>query len=188
MKLYYTVSSGNEVQQTKPQLSLGGYKSSSPLVNSQIGNLFSDITPVTINNFNQDQFIGLVLKNETGSIITGVNIWFEYGDSCYSKFSLAAVDMVSNADHHLIMEHIPTINSQPLSGDFVEADGISNAADVGGLAIDEQIGIWIKRTLLPDVVATQQASVYAPDPLLPGRFYEVVLPKLDEINLGISWT
>lgn len=190
MKLYYTVSSGSEQVQTKTSLSLGGYKSSSPLVNSQIGNLFSDITAVTINNFNQNQYIGLVLKNETGIAVTGVSMWFEYPDQCFSIYRVAAIDMITDSSGDKIMEHISNISSKPLNAEFYEAADGDHPVDLGDLAIDEQIGIWIERELLPEVITAQQSDVYAPDPdpAHLSRFVEVVLPKLDEINIGISWS
>ena len=192
MRLYYTVSSGTEAVQSKPSLSLGGYKSSNPLVNSQIGNLFSDITTLTVQQFNQNQFIGLILKNETGAAVTGIQMWFEYPDGCYSDFTVAAVDLSTDENGNKVMEQIPTINSQPLYGEFYEANGPGNAVDIGDLGIDEQVGIWIQRSLLTDVILAQQANVAEKVPNTYGYNYDsyqpVILPILDEINLGISWS
>jgi len=190
MKLYYTSPTGSEAVQTKPQMSLGGYKSSTTLTNSQFENLFSDITNVTVQNFNQNQYVGLVLKNELGSDITGVKLWFEYLENSYSLFRVAAVDMSIDASENLQMEHISDMYSKPLNGEFFEADTVDNAVDLGDLIADEQIGIWIERELLTDVILEQQSAVYAPDPDLSkeGRFVEVVLPKFDEIKICISWS
>jgi len=378
MRLYYTAVNGAEVAQPVPQLSLGGFKSSSPLTNSQFGNLFGDITPVSISNFNQNQYIGLILKNETGADVTGVKFWFGLPEGCYTKLKIAAVDLTDDGQ----MEHIPNMSSKPLNADFVEAteDGVNsvkagyiyneyalegiapagwhvpskvefetmvttlggfsaassklkeagsnetgfsmklsgvrgvdgfagkdlfgelwastlavegenftmsfvvmneftsiqqlsfekgcyirlikdnsvntgtmtdrdgnvyttvkignqvwmaqslavtkladgteipnvtdetewaalttkgycaydndisyaieeniNSADLGDLTNEEQIGIWIERELLLDVIETQQATIYAKDPMLENRFIEIILNKLDEISIFLSW-
>ena len=182
MKLYYTAASVAEAVQSKPQLSLGGFKSSSPLTNAQFGNLFGDITPVTISNFNQNQYIGLILKNETGGDITNAKIWFELPDGCYVNINVAAVDLTTDGQ----MEHIPNISSKPLNADFVEAN-VDAPADLGDMVDGEEIGIWIERELLLDVIETQQAAIYAKDPMLENRFIEIILNKLDELSLCLSW-
>jgi hypothetical protein len=181
MKLYYTVSSQSEAPQTKPQLSLGGFKSSSQLANSQFENLFGDITPITISNFNQNRYIGLVLKNETGADITNVKLWFNYPDGCYTNLKVAAVDMIQDQ-----MEHIDTPTSKPLSGDFYVATE-EVKADLGDLIDGEMIGIWIERELKLDVITEQQSNIYEPDPALESRYKEKEINKLDEIEIFIEW-
>lgn len=188
MRLYYTASSEPEAAQSDPRLSLGGYKSATALTNSKFGNLFSSITPVTVVQFNQNQYVGLVLKNETGIAVTGIQLWFEYPTGCYSKFRVAAVDMVEDTDGNLRMEHLPDINSKPICGEFYEADGEVNKVDLGDLINEEQIGIWIERELLLSVISAQSEAVYEVDPDLQGRFKEVVLPTDEEIKIGISYT
>lgn len=187
MYLYYTVIQGDEVAQDKPRFSLGGFKSSSRVVNSQVGNLFSDITNTTLSSYNQNQYIGLVLKNETGAIRTGVQMWFEYPAKCYSKLRIAAVDMAADANGLLQMEHIQTVNEKPLMSEFFEADGTTNKVDIGTMAISEKIGIWIERELLLDIISADQAVIYEADPVNLGRYIEVPLGKEDEIKIGISW-
>lgn len=188
MKLYYTVSSASEAVQVKPHLSLGGYKSQSQVTNSQFGNMFSEVTPTTISNFNQNQYIGLVLKNDSIIDVTNVEIYFTFPTGCYSILRLAAVDMVADSAGTLQMEHIDNQFSKPLNATFYEASGSANKVDVGDLDAGTQIGIWIERELLIDVITAQQAAVYEPDPALEGRFKAVVLDKYDDIGMKISWT
>lgn len=188
MNLYYTVSSQPEAIQMKPQLSLGGYKSSVKLRNSQLGNLFGDITPFTISNNNQNQYIGLVLKNETGGDITGVKLYFTYPTDSYSLFRVAAVDMFTGSDSNLQMEHIGQITIKPLTGEFFEADGVANQVDLGDLTAGEQIGVWIERELKLDDIKVDQDKVYELVPGYTDRYQEVELNKLDDIKLNISWT
>lgn len=187
MYLYYTTITGNESEQIVPALSLGGYKSSSRLQNSRFNNLFADISNLTIVNFNQNQYVGLVLKNELGAIKTNVKLWFDYPAKCYSKFRVAAVDMSLDSSNALQMEHIDNINSQPLSGDFFEADGADNKVSLGDMAINEQIGIWIERSLLLDFIKSDQSAIYEDDTDKPGRVKEIPLTKEDDIKINISW-
>jgi hypothetical protein len=188
MYLYYTVSSGVEAIQLKPQLSLGGYKSSVKLRNSQLGNLFGDITPFTITTNNQNQYAALILKNETGAPITTVKMWFEYPADSYSKLRVAAVDLFIGVDSVAQMEHIDMSTSKPLNGDFFEADGEANPVDLGDMVAGEMIGIWIERELLIDFIKLDSSNVAK---LVTGHtdLYEAVeLNQLDEIKIGISWT
>lgn len=187
MYLYYTAITGSETEQNKPSLSLGGFKSSSRVVNSKFGNLFPDISNITISNYNENQYVGLVLKNELGVTKTNVEIWFEYPEKCYSKFRVAAVDMILDSENNLQMEHISTINEQPLNAEFFEADGDLAKVGIGDMVANENVGIWIERSLLLDFIKTDQASIWVDDPANNGRVIEVVLNKEDDIKIGISW-
>jgi hypothetical protein len=189
MKLYYTVSSASEAVQSKTHLSLGGFKSSSLLPNSRLGNMFPEITPTTISNFNQNQYIGLVLKNEVGQFVSNITIYFTFPEGCYSKFRIAAVDMILDSNGDLQMEHVDNQFSKPLNATFYEASGSGNAVVVGDLVDGEQLGLWIERELLLSVITAQQSAIYTadPNPIYPGRFIPVVLPKFDEIGVSISY-
>jgi hypothetical protein len=187
MRLYYTVSSEPEVQQTKPNLSLGGYKSSSPIQSSIIGNLFGDISMYTVKNNNQNQYIGLVLKNETGGIIENVKLWFDYNDDCYSNIKVASIDLSVDGDGRYVMERVSSINSKPIYAEFFEANTEVNAVDLGGLQVDETIGIWLKRSFLIDKIKEDQNNIYQKVPGNEYLYEEIVLDKEDNIELSISW-
>jgi hypothetical protein len=187
MKLYYTTSSAPEVAQPKTILSLGGFKSSTPVRNSEFGNLFGDVSLITPSNFQQNKYIGLVLKNETGSRVTYVALWFEYPTGCVTKLKVAAVDMAANANGDMYMEQIPNQSSKPISGEFYEATSDSKA-DLGSMEIGEQIGLWIERELLVNILSQQSQDVYEQDPANVNRFREKAIVQFDEIKLNISWT
>jgi len=55
------------------------------------------------------------------------------------------------------------------------------------MAINEQVGIWIERSLLLDFIKTDQSAIYEDDPAHPGRVKEIVLAKEDDIKIVISW-
>ena len=188
MYLYYTVSSQPEEVQLKPQLSLGGYKSSNKVVNGKINNLFSDITPMSVSNFNQNRYIGLVLKNELGADKTNLKLWFVFPEGVYSVFRIAAVDMALDSNSNLMMEHIDTVNTKPLYVDqFYEANGEVNAVDLGDLTNGSQIGLWIEMGLLIDDIKSSYDDVYIQDPSNSYRYLEVEKEKLDEIEIHLTW-
>ena len=187
MRLYYTVIQGDEVIQVSSRFSLGGFKSQSRVPNSQIGNLFSDISNSTVSSYNQNQYMGLVLINELTVPVINAKVWFVFPDKCYSLLRIAAVDMAADQNGNMQMEHIQTIYDKPLMADFVEADGEDNKVGIGDLAVGEKVGIWIERELLLDFIKTDQNAVYKDDPVNLGRVLPVPLTTLDDIQIGISW-
>ena len=187
MRLYYTVASQPEVAQNKPSVSLGGYKSSSPLPNSVVGNIFSDISMYTVKNANTNKYIGLVLKNESTKDAVNIEVCFIYPTGSASKFRIAAVDMALDADDQYYMEHIIDNSSKPLYAEFLEADGEANKVNIGDLAIGEVVGIWLERELLLDAIKTQQNDIYQKSPDDEYRYVEIELPKEDNIGFTISW-
>jgi len=187
MKLYYTAASQPEALQPKPMLSLGGFKSSSPVPNSVMGNLFGDVSMYTVKNNNANAYIGLVLVNDGTEDAFGVNVWFDHPDESASTFSVAAADMGTDSEGNKFMEHVPSLNSKPLYAEFAEADGEINRVNIGDLPVGGQVGVWIKRSLNIDALKAQQNSIYKQDPLDPYKFLEVKLPKEDTVGIGLSW-
>lgn len=186
MRLYYTVASQQDDPQAKPNLSLGGYKSLTPVPNSILGNLFGDISMYSVKNASGDQFIGLMLVND-GVEARQVQIWFKYPTNCASVFKLAAVSLATDTDGQQYMEHISNYSSKPLYAEFEEADGEVNRVNVGDIPAGGMIGLWVSRTLNLECLKVQQNAIYTPDPADPYRFNEIVLPKEDLIEIGMSW-
>lgn len=189
MKLYYTTSQGSESSQDKPSLSLGGYKSSTPIPNSKFGNLFGEISQLTISQYNQNSYIGLILKNELAGAANNVKLWFDYPTNCYSKFKVAFVQLSTDSDGQLYMERISDKYSKPLmlSSDFVEANGEINKVNVSNFLVGSQIGVWIERELLIDVIKADNSVCYE---LIPGstdRYQAKDLGNEDDIKLNLSW-
>lgn len=187
MKFYYTVASQPEDRQAKPNLSLGGYKSSSQLPNGVFGAMFQDISMYTVKTNNQNKYIGLVLVNDTGQAAKDVELWFGYPTGCLSKMKFAAVDLATDTDGNLYMERIPHNSSKPLYAEWSEADGEVNRVNIGDIPIDGVIGIWFERELLLDTIKEQQNAIYEVNPNDPYRYNEVELPKEDSIEIGLNW-
>lgn len=186
MFLYYTSLTAEGIEQVSPYLSLGGFKSASKVDNGMLNNMFSDISLHSISNKNQNRYIGLVLKNETAAPLTNVKMWFEHPADSYSILKMDVIDMALNSAGVLQMESIRTINSKPLYADFVEAT-VDSKYDVGGLAVGEQIGVWIEMELLIDFIKTDMEEVAIPDPANTYRYLEKPKNTQDLIKLKISW-
>lgn len=189
MKLYYTTSQGSEQTQDKPTLSLGGYKSSSPVPNSKFGNLFGEISQMTISSYNQNSYIGLILKNELPGAANNVKLWFDYSANCYSKLRVSFVQLSTDSEGQLYMERVSDKFSKPLMivTDFVEADGEANQVDVSSFPIGTQIGVWVERELLMDVIRQDNSECYELVPGYTDRYQAKDVGNQDDIKLNLSW-
>ena len=185
MELFYTTSAGEDQIQELPQNSLGGFKSAVNVKNDDFDNLFGEISTLTINQ-DKDQYIALVLKNTTGTAITNVEVWFEVPETSYATFQIAAVDMVPNKDGVYQMERRRDIFDKPFNAEFFDCD-VDNKSLIGDLAIDEMIGIWIKRKLNVTVIDTDQAAFYEKVPNNDYMYQNVELSQEDKIDFKLSW-
>lgn len=187
MRLYYTNSTGTDIEQSKSSLSLGGYKSSSKVPNGVFNNMFADITPATVSNFNQNRYIALILVNETGKALENVNFWFDLPEVCSGTFKIAAVDLVLQTDGSYLMERVDSVYEKPVNGEFFESSGEINAVDLGNLAIGEQIGLWVEMALKVEDIKDNMETVYEVDPTNEYRFQEIEKDKFEEISINISY-
>ena len=190
MKIYYTTPTAQDAIQTDPRLSLGGYKSANPVPNAVFDNLFGEISQYLLSKeIPEAEFIGVILKNETGVDAKNLQLWFEYGVDCYSKLLVSAVDLVADAAGVLRMEHIPSRNSTPLYADFYEANSVANAVEIGDLADGEMVGLWFQRQLVADLAKTIQADdkLYITDPNHTDMVMAVVPVKSDSILIKMEW-
>jgi hypothetical protein len=198
MKFYYTTSAGeNQVQKNKT-VSLGGYKSASSVPNNFLNNLFGDISLLGIQR-NQDQYIGLVLVNETGADVTDINLWFEYpvdnetdlNNISDTKLEVAAVSMSKDAIEVDIMEHIDNMYAAPYNAEFFEADGETNKVLLGDLDQSAKLGIWFKRSLLIDKIKESYSTRVIKDPTKASddnQYIEQTLPTEDNIKIVLEWS
>ena len=142
MRLYYTTTAKQDSPQQKPSQSLGGYKSSSPVPNSALGNLFSDLSLLTLEK-NLPEYLGLVLKNERDNSVSNIKIWINNPVNNLCKYKLAVVELSSVNS----FEMLPSINSKPLYAEFYDVDSEVNSIEIGPMLRGEQYGIWLERTI-----------------------------------------
>lgn len=183
MKFYYTTSAGvDEIQQDITN-SLGGYKSITPVPNGKLRSLFGDITELTYSK-GSDTCIGLMLKNETGGAITGVKVYFDYPINCYSTLMVAAVVPSTDDEGDKYIERLDSSSSLPFSATFYEADGETNAVSLPDMAIDAQLGIWIKRTVSKAAAITEyNASITKSGDV----YIQADLSIEDDIDIVVEW-
>lgn len=185
IKLYYTTPEKEGVEQIRPMLSLGGYRASNTIPNDEFGNLFGEITPLSIDK-NKDEYRALVVKNESSQKLTDVKLWFEYPEKSYSKFLISAVQMREDENGELAMEHVNTIYSRPMYAEFFEANGENDAVTIGDMEAGAQVGIWLKRILNLDVIIEDQDSNLEYDDRTK-TFKEIPLETVETVGLVIDW-
>jgi hypothetical protein len=188
IKIYYTTATGQDQSQDKIQLSLGGYKSSTLFRSGELNNLFSEITDYTITVADQDQYIGLIVVNDSLSVVENINLWFIYPVSgCYSKLYVSAVDLSTDSNGIKYMESIVNINSKPVYSDFIEADGIDNKQDLGSLEAGGAFGLWIKRELVDANIIADKTTLIQEDPNNSDKVAQIPLSQSDLIQMFISY-
>jgi len=185
IKLYYTTPEKEGVEQIRPMLSLGGYRASNTIPNDEFGNLFGEITPLSIDK-NKDEYRALVIKNEGVDTLIDVRLWFTYPGKVYAKFLIAAVEMTQGEGGELIMEHVNSIFSRPMYAEFFEANGEVGAVTIGGIEAGTQIGIWLKRVL--DIEAITQDHESNLEYNQQTKLYkEIPLETSETVGLVIDW-
>lgn len=153
MRLYYTNITGADLSQSRPDLSLGGFKSITVVPNNRYSNLFSDISCYSISE-NVDEYIALALVNETGAIAENVTLYFDYPATRQKNIEFAFVAFDSNNE----MEVVSNSYSAPYNATFQAADGVNNSVDIGDIPIDGQIGIWFKKILDITAIETEYSD------------------------------
>lgn len=187
IKIYYTTTVGQDQPQDKIQLSLGGYKSSTPFKSGELNNLFSEITDYTISVADQDQYIGLIVKNDSLSVVETVNLWFDYPVDSYSKYHISAVDLSTDSEGLKYMESLNNINCKPVYSEFVEADGIDNKQDLGYLQPGDSFGLWIKRELNNSIIESDKTNLIVEDPNNKDKVIQNPLSQTDLIKMYLSY-
>lgn len=186
LKFYYTTTKGQDELQSKFDRSLGGYKSSSLIKNDEFDNLFGEISNYTISENNQNQYVGIILKNE-GAVKTNILLHFDYPDGVYSKILVAAVELTDDSDSVKFMENVSSIHSSPVYAEFHEADGVVNAVSLGVLDQDEMLGIWFKREILVSVAESSCTDIVEEDPENEHLVKEKDKTTSDTIDIVMSY-
>lgn len=183
MKLYYTGAKENNIAQTDPDKSLGGFLSSTRTPNDLVNNLFGDISKYTIDKKLRETK-ALILHNDTGVAVTNLNFYFDIPADTYCKFEIAAVTITPDSDGNVFMEKITSFRGSPFSGVFTEADGVANQVLLSAsLADDSYLGLWVRRSILDDV-----KDKFACDQLYADFKNSTPLPESGYVDLVLDWT
>lgn len=143
MELFYTVTSQEGVAQSKPTSSLGGFCSTSKVPNGTLENLFSEISPYTLQH-PKAEYIGLILKNTWGDI-SNLSLWMEVPDNSLCKYRIAVVQLTDSGE----MEVISGVGSRPLYAEFETTSQYDKLVlDFGeAFSKNQMLGLWIERTI-----------------------------------------
>lgn len=144
MQLYYTGATVPNQQQPSPELSLGGFVSSSPIGNADVNNLFPTITRTAILN-SKKTIRMLALRNITGRAITELKIWTK--SEKYSNVKMAVVSAALDEKQNPVFEKVANSTSIPFQATLDSCEGEENAIVVGDMEANETIGLWIQREL-----------------------------------------
>ena len=172
MNLYLSNSTTINTPQLEVERSLGGYISSTPLRNNNIGNIFSDLV---MSNNGQPivECKAVFLKNIFPDTKNNIYLYYDYPTNPNIKLEIGVV-LPNSAGG---IEKIQSSDSTPLFSTFVEANGIANKMLIANsLTSLSSIGIWLKRTLL---TTRQETDVKLFD------VYSVYRPVLDKLNAGL---
>jgi len=143
MELFYTVTSQEGAAQSKPELSLGGFCSSSKVPNDVLGNLFSEVSAYSLQN-PKKEYIGIILKNTLGSI-SSLGFWMNVPEGSLCKFRMSVVELTGDGQ----MEMVPSVNSKPLYAEFYETseqDPIELQFETP-FEVGSMLGIWVERSI-----------------------------------------
>lgn len=176
MRLLYSGAIAYLQPQPNPSASLGGFVSSSIVPNLRINSLFSDGSYFSSKNGSVETK-ALILENETSSGITALTIGYEYSTNPDFKIEIAIVSLTSNQ----LMEQIGNVRDTPYYATFSEANidpaaspPIDNTLDIGNLAANTRLGIWIRRTQIVEAFT-------------PVDFSIPTTSIIDAINFIIKW-
>lgn len=185
IKIYYTTPEKEGVEQIRPILSLGGFRASNTVPNDDFGNLFGEITSLTIER-NKEEYRALVIVNEGTSETEEVTLWFEQGEDDYAEFEISAVAMVQDDEGEYFMEQVNTIYSKPMYSEFHKANGEEYSVSLGRLQPNTPVGIWIKRNLNLENIERILGSIVSYDQVSK-TYKENSLPKSESIGLVIDF-
>ena len=145
MQLYLSNSTTLGTSQLEVERSLGGYLSSSPLRNNNLGNIFSDLI-MSQNGQEIVEYKAIFLKNTFSDTKTNIYLYYNYPtDPSNIKLEIGVV-LPNSAG---AIERIQSSDSSPLFATFTEANTETNKVLISSsLASLSSIGIWLKRTIL----------------------------------------
>jgi len=180
---FFTGADSYLAAQPDKDKSLGGFVSSSPVPNDIIGALFTDVSFYTVTN-NLRETKAIVIKNETGSLVTALTTWFEnMAVSPFVELEIAAVALTEDTTctpSTFSMEKISNVRGTPINATFYKPDTLLGAVNLGNIANTEMLGLWLRMTLKDDI----QDTYYSCDALNTSPLTETQ----DKVVWHFDWT
>lgn len=188
MYLFATVNTGYNNPQPNIDRSLGGFKSSTALANDDFSNLFDEISVTTIRS-GRDEYRAIVIKNQFAEKVNRVTIKLTKPDHSMCKYRMAIGKMDGvNKYGQKFMENLAAPNNKPFMATFIDMEeGV--ILEVGDLEPQQEIGIWVARSVDKELAKEQYHQVAQPDPIDPQRrrYVKVNRPTEEKIDVIIEW-
>lgn len=140
MIYYYSGANKFDAVQTDPNLSLGGFISSSVVPNDLLQNIFSEASYLSIQQKKRETKL-IVLQNNSSQQATALSLDFLLNDSSISTYKIA---FVSPSEDNCF-EQISNSSALPLNAEFDDVEA-GVPVSLPDLDPEEYLGIWITRT------------------------------------------
>lgn len=200
MKLFYSGALQKDQPQPVSELSLGGFISSTPILNSNLNNIFGN-QYIPQNYIEQVEYKAIFLKNILSVDCNNVYIYYDYPKTP-TDIKLEIGVMTPNSKGEI--ERISNATSPPLyQNTFSELNGISNKGLVSAqIKAGEYIGLWLKKTYLkkqqdPDktiynnwIIISPILTKYQSGVALTEEeqeLYDQYMNKVDTLSFFILW-
>lgn len=190
MILFYSGAEDAGLPQNVPDKSLGGYISSSPIQNGTLNNVFGTINRSDVAANKRDTRL-IVIKNTTGAAVNNVKAWITGTDDSVSIIKMAAVAPALDECSKPYFEQISSRDALPFQGTLEVKDAEGNSLNIGTIAANGFIGIWLSRELIADefpLISTAGTPVVYNEEyvaLLQAQQTAGEIP--DQSNLIIKW-
>lgn len=185
LKIYYTTITEYNQAQRSIYKSLGGYKSSTVVRNDSLSNIFDELSLYGCSTA-KDQYIGLILKNESKTELKDVQLWFDISEDNYCNFEIAAEQTSIDSNGNPYMSNVETIYSKPFGVQFYSATE-QDKVTIGDLSPNQEVGFWIKRIVLQDKLIKDYNDVAEKDPNSENRYQKKVKKQQESVDLHIKW-
>lgn len=186
IKFYYTVSSAPNDIQTKISNSLGGYRSSTEVQNDVESNLFDELSIQAVTN-PRDQYIALILKNEGEDQLNNVQLWFSANtETPQCSYQIGALQVGQDEEGNTWTPKTNSMYERPSWVTFFNATKESKAY-IGNLIPNQEICLWLKRSIDREVVKEDYDNVAVRDPKTYNRYMKPQKETIESIELNVSW-
>ena len=125
MIFYYTGAASLDASQNLEYLSLGGFKSNTPIPNSKETSIFDEISFLGLKE-GRDSTLCIMLKNETENSKNNILFWLEYPSDSECEYEVAFVLPNSLGQVELIESQFAT----PYNASFVSCLGEINKINI----------------------------------------------------------
>lgn len=179
--LYYTNSDEFNKPQDRPDRSVGGFMSSSPIPNDQLGNLFSSLDLITLNE-GVTQTRGIGIKNEAEQTLTNLKAWIVAPESPLAEFEIAFVAVSKNDCNESYMEKLINGSAAPYYATFYKP-AVDSKLSVGvDIQPGQYLGMWIKRSI-PSSSQKQKSC----DQIYDDYINEVEVDTQEQLIVNFEW-